>query len=130
MSEFDVEALHRIGKKKKDVVVRFLNRKHVQDCLENCTKISKSNEVAQELNVSNDVYISEHFTAYIGKLAYCCRLLKRLKHIQAYQIHNGICRIKVLAGSNWRFIGHYSDLTKLFSNMGDLIEEDATKSKE
>lgn len=121
----DIAACHRLGKG-KDIILRFVNRKHAVDCLENRAKLRDFNREVVGLTPETNIFINENLSPYMSKLAYCCRVLKRQKQIDKVTTFKGVVKISMTIGNRMvsKVIGHLNDLEKIFPNMEDLFKED------
>ena len=72
----EIEACHRLGKKKKNVIVRVINRKHCLKALQNKKKLKSIDKNAIGIPNAN-LFISENLTPTNSKLAFNCQKLKR-----------------------------------------------------
>ena len=72
----EIEACHRLGKKKKKVIVRVINRKHCLKALQNKKKLKSIDKNAIGIPNAN-LFISENLTPTNSKLAFNCQKLKR-----------------------------------------------------
>ena len=72
----EIEACYRLGKKKKNVIVRIINRKHCLKALRNKKKL-KSIDI-NAIGIPNaHLYISHNLIPANNKLAFNCRKLER-----------------------------------------------------
>ena len=88
----ETEASHRLGKKKKNVIVRVINRKHCLKALRNKKKLKSIDKNAIGILNAN-LFISENLTPASSKLAFNCRTLKRDDEIEKCYTINGIAHI-------------------------------------
>ena len=72
----EIEACHRLGKKKKNVIAWVINRKHCLKSLRNKKKLKSIDKHAIGIPNAN-LFISENLTPANSKLAFNCRKLKR-----------------------------------------------------
>ena len=78
INERDMEACHRISTRSDDVVCRLVNRKDVEEALDNWRKLKNLNKRQAGLPPNTaEIYISTHLTPYRSKIAYHCRQLKK-----------------------------------------------------
>ena len=71
----EIEACHSLGTKKKNVIVRVINRKHLKT-LRNKKKLKSVDKNA--IGIPNvNLFISEKLIPVNSKLAFNCRKLKR-----------------------------------------------------
>ena len=71
----EIEACYRLGKKKENVIVRVINRKHCLKALRNKKKL-KSIDI-NAIGIPNaHLYISHNLTPANNKLAFNCRKLE------------------------------------------------------
>ena len=110
----DIEACHRIGAKKGNVIIRLVNRKHCLSALRNRKKLKSLDCKAKKLPKSS-FYISENLTPMNSKLSYLCRELRRANLLQSCYTINGIVHITGnRVGNKTRKIFHESNLHELF----------------
>ena len=88
----EIEACHRLGKKNKNVAVRFINRKHRLKALRKKKKLKAIDKNAIGICNAN-LFISENLTPTNSKLAFNCRNLKRDVEIEKCYTINGIVHI-------------------------------------
>ena len=85
----EIEACHRLGKKKKNVIVRVINRKHYSKTLQNKEKLNSIDKNA--IGIPNAyLFISESLTPLNSSLALNCHKLKRDGKIEKYYTISGI----------------------------------------
>ena len=119
----DIAACHRLGKN-NDTILRFVNRKDADDCLENCGKLRDIDRGAFGLKEGGNIYIRGNLSPYMSKLAYFCRVLKRKGVIDKTTSFKGIIKIFRTVGNRslTNVIAHKSDLEKIFPNLDELLE--------
>ena len=88
----EIEACHRLGKKKKNAIVRVINRKHCLQALQNKKKLKSIDKNAIGIPNAN-LFISENLTPASSKLAFNCRKLKRDGEIEKCYTINGIVHV-------------------------------------
>ena len=88
----EIETCQRLGKKKKNAIVRVINRKHCLITLRNKKKL-KSIDKNATCNPNANLFISENLTPANSKLAFNCRKLKREGEIKKCYTINGIVHI-------------------------------------
>ena len=116
----DIEACHRLGNK-NGAIVKFVSRKDADDCITNRKKLAKIDRHKTGIETDAPIYINEHLSPYMNKLAYHCRTLKRKSKIVALSSFKGVLKVKVDIDSRWFRIGHLVDLKKLFPNLDDIL---------
>ena len=85
----EIDACHRLGKKKKIVIVRVINRKHYSKALRNKNKLKSIDKNA--IGIPNAyLFISENLTPLNSSLALNCHKLKRDGKIEIYYTINAI----------------------------------------
>ena len=88
----EIEACHCLGKKKKNVIVRVIDRKHCLKALRNKKKLKSIDK--NVIGIPNTkLFISENLTPANSKLAFNCRKLKRDGEIEKCYTINGIVDI-------------------------------------
>ena len=122
ISPRDIAACHRVGKK-EDTILRFLNRKDADECLENRHKLKDLNREAVGLEPDAKIFIRENLSPYMNKLAYYCRVLKRKNLIAKISTYKGVIKITRENGGTRTVIGHRNDLESIFENLEDLLKE-------
>ena len=86
----EIEVSHRLGKKKENVIVRVINRKHCLKALQNKKKFKSIDKNA--IGISNEnLFISENLTPASSKLAFSCQKLKRDGEIEKCYTINWNC---------------------------------------
>ena len=88
----EIEACHRLGNKKKNVIVWVINRKHCLKALQNKKKLKSIDKNAKGIPNAN-LFISENLTPANSKLALNCQKLKRDGEIEKCYTINGIAHI-------------------------------------
>ena len=58
----DIESYHRLGKK-RDTLIKFVNRKDAEQCIDNRSKLTNFNRV-------EPIHINQHLNPFISKLAF------------------------------------------------------------
>ena len=122
----DISACHRVGKK-NDTIIRFVNRKDVEDCLINRSKLKDLDREAVELKPDAKIFVSENLSPYMARLAFYCRMLKRQHLIDKITTFKGVIKITRPVGPGCEpnrpdVIGHKQDLEKLFPNLDGLLK--------
>ena len=92
ISSRDISACHRLGKTNENTILRFVNRKDVDDCLKNRKKLEVINREAHGLAPGAKIYIRENMSPYMGKLAYYCRVLKRKNFLNKVTTFKGVVK--------------------------------------
>ena len=110
----EIEACHRLGKKKNNVIVWVINRKNCIKALRNKKKLKSINKNAIGIPNAN-LFISENLTPASSKLAFNCRKLKRYSEIEKCYTINGI--VHVVKKNKLMKLYHLKDLTLLFINI-------------
>ena len=120
----DIAACHRLGKK-EDTILRFVNRKDAEDCLENRSKLKNLNKEAVGLDAESKIFVRENLSPFMNKLAYYCRVLKRKNLIDKITTYKGVVKIFMTIDNvrAVRVIGHKKDLENIFTNLDDLLKE-------
>ena len=121
----DIAACHRLGKN-DDTIIRFVNRKDADDCLENRGKLRNINRGEFGLEEGSNIYIKENLSPYMSRLAYFCRVLKRKQYIEKTTSFKGVVKIfRTVDNRNLaNIIGHKKDLEKIFPNLNELLVTD------
>ena len=88
----EIEACHHLGKKKKNVIVRVINRKHCLKALRNKKKLKSIDKNTMGISNAN-LFITETLTPASSKLAFNCRKLKSDGEIEKCDTINGIVHI-------------------------------------
>ena len=88
----EIEACHRLGKKKKNVIAPVINKKHCLKTLRNKKKLMSIDK--NSIGIPNaNLFIGENLTPASSKLAFNCRKLKRDGEIEKCYTINGIVHI-------------------------------------
>ena len=104
-----IEDCHRLEKKKHDVIVQVINRKHLK-ALRNKKKLKSNDKNATGIPNKN-LFIKENLTLLNSKLPFICQKLKRDGEIEKCYCTNGIAHI----AKNVKLMKIYlKDLQKLF----------------
>ena len=118
----DIESCHRLGN--NDAIVRFIIRKDAEDCLLNRKNLRQLNNSEVGIGVNTKIFVSEHLSPFMSKLAYHCRVLKRKSLVTAIRTYRGVIKVGVkndLDILGWHKIGHMNDLIKIFGNLDNLL---------
>ena len=107
----EIEASHRLGKRKKSVVVRVINRKHCLKALRNKKKLKSIDKNAMGIPNAN-IFISENLTPTNSKLAFHCRKLKRDGETEKCYTINGI--VHIIKNNKLMKLYHLKDLQDIF----------------
>ena len=107
----EIEACHRLGKKKKNAIVRVINRKHCLQALQNKKKLKSIDKNAIGIPNAN-LFISENLTPASSKLAFNCRKLKRDGEVEKCYTINEIFHI--VKNNKLMKLYHLKDLQELF----------------
>ena len=107
----EIEACHRLGKKKKNVIVRVINRKHCLKPLQNKKKLKSIDKNIIGIPNAN-LFISENLTPAISKLTSNCQKLKRDSEIEKCYTINGI--VHIVKNNKLMKLYHLKDLQELF----------------
>ena len=75
VTSLDIEACHRLGKK-RDTLIKFVNRKDAEQCIDNRSKLANYNRVEPGFDPNTPIYINQHLSLFISKLAFYGRSLK------------------------------------------------------
>ena len=126
VAERDISACHRVGKK-NDTIIRFINRKDVEDCLKNRSKLKDLDREAVGLNPAAKIFVSENLSPYMAKLAFYCRTLKRKFVIDKITTFKGVIKIRRPVGPGQKpnlpgVICHKQDLENIFPNLDELLK--------
>ena len=114
----DIEAAHRLPAKprteSKPVIVRFCNRKTVDLCWSNKSRL-KSIDTFSIRGIENaKIFFNPSLCTYYKELAYNCRLLKKEGQITKVKTDdNGVISIVLLSGATMK-IKHHLDLKEKF----------------
>ena len=88
----EIEACHCLGKKKKNVIVPVINKKHCLKTLRNKKKLMSIDK--NSIGIPNaNLFIDENLTPASSKLAFNCRKLKRDGEIEKCYTINGIVHV-------------------------------------
>ena len=121
----DIAACHRVGKK-GDTILRFINRKDADDCLENRRKLKNIDRGAVGLEEDVKIFVNENLSPYMSKLAFHCRTLKRANMIEKVTTFKGVVKITRTVGAENRtmtnIIKHKVDLVKIFPNLDEILK--------
>ena len=104
----EIEACHRLMKKKKNVIFRVINRKH---CLWNKKKLKSIDK--NVIGIPNvNLFISENLTPVNSKFVFNCLKLKTEGEIEKCYIMNGI--VHIAKNNKLMKIYHLKDLQEPF----------------
>ena len=124
INERDIAACHRLGKK-NDTIIRFLNRKDAEDCLDNRKKLQNFNREACGLGPDVKLFVNQNLSPYMAQLAYYCRVLKREGLIERVTTFKGVVKVSRLISPNGtqrtHVIAHKQDIVKFVPNLDDIL---------
>ena len=124
VSSFNVVAVHRIGKKTpsrpRNVIVRFVNRKHAFSALKNKKKLNNSKH--------KKYYIIENLCPYNKKIFNRLYKLKKENELHSVWSYNGLVYAKIDEHDEPTNIRHLLDIDELFE--GSQYEEDGGEGEE
>ena len=107
----EIETCHRLGKKKKNAIVRVFNRKHCLKALRNKKKLKSIDKNAIGIPNAN-LFISENLSPANSKLAFNCRKLRRDGETEKCYTINGI--VHIVKNNKLMKLYHLKDLQELF----------------
>ena len=114
----DFEACHRISQKSQDVVCRLVNRRDVEEALDNGKKLKNIDNAKVGLPPNTGgLFMNTHLTPYKAKIAYHCRQLKKKGKINKLFTKKGIIKVgydEKDEGPQWKTISHIDELKELF----------------
>ena len=116
----DVEACHRLPPPKnkprgnKKVIVRFVNRKNVENALRAKKKLSELDMNSLGFNENSALYFNENLNRYFKYLDWRCRELRSAQIIDSFKYQNEVFVIK--------FKKNGRDITKKISREQQLFE--------
>ena len=118
----DIEACHRLPtnnknkKKPKAVIIKFTNRKHVEEaCSKNHRgKLKNCDKVALGFTENTDLYFNENLSPYFQHLSWMCRVLKRKKLISGTWFRDSKLFYKISDNTKPIKVVHPSELTDDF----------------
>ena len=112
----DIVAVHRVSKTSAKVLVKFVNKRDATCLLESKNALAELDVESIGLGNCEKIFVDEHLTPYISKLAYLCRCLKRTGKIVKTNVSKGYVQIlKYEDGRlNWYDILHTVDINYHF----------------
>ncbi len=117
----DIEGYHRLGKKtekkKRDVVIRFKERKTREAFYERRKKVSQSTVISQ------NTYINDHLTDFRKGLFYRARQLVKHKKLYMTWTQRGNVLVRKAEDGKITQVNCYGDLKALIEDPGDLFSE-------
>ena len=107
----EIEACHCLGKKKENVIVPVINKKHCLKTLRNKKKLMSIDK--NSIGIPNaNLFIGENLTPASSKLAFNCRKLKRDGEVEKCYTINEIFHI--VRNNKLMKLYHLKDLQELF----------------
>lgn len=115
----EIEACHRLPptrkNKTKKTIIRFVNRKKSEKCLENKKKLEHVN--LQELELNSPLFIGENLNDHFRELAWMCRSLKREGLIHSFKYQNETFIVKAKEKSDSKIkVSHRDHLLKYYDD--------------
>ena len=112
-------ACHRISSKSPSVLIKFLNTKDAEALLNSKSAIDSLDKSEIGIDANDRLYVDQHLTPYMGKLAYLCRCAKRQKLILNTKTEKGAIKILVNHDDafHWFIVSHVNDLLKWAPNL-------------
>jgi hypothetical protein len=117
----DFHAVHRLGKEKKNTIVRFVNRKKADEVFKNIEKVKEADFSA--ISGRGKIYINSNLTPEYKKLHYKLKLCKQAGRIANYGSDRKGAFARTVAGGRKLRIELESDL---FTELGIPYEEMVT----
>ena len=117
VSSYNIVGVHRLGKprdnKTRNVIVRFLNRKHAIDVLRNKRELPKARTIGY-----NNLYVIENLCRTNKKIVDRCYQLNKSGDIKSLWSFNGMINIKFTDNRYERptKIIHFDDIDFLFDD--------------
>ena len=109
---YDLEACHRL-KKKENAIIKFKSRKLKYKVINNRKRMKNKSKELNELNFSNNLYISESMCAGNHGLFFECRKLKKARNIfNIWFFHNAI-NVQLNQSGEIHKVFHTEDLAAL-----------------
>ena len=84
------------GVRRGDTLIKFANRKNVEQCIDNRSKLAIFYRVEPGFDPNTPIYINQHLSPFISKLAFYGRSLKRNGYINALSALKGAIKIIVI----------------------------------
>ena len=111
--------------KKGDIILRFVNRKDADDCLENRRKLKDVDRGAVGLKDDVRIFVNENLSPFISQLAFYCRQLKKVNLISKVTTFKGVIKITRSVGDDnhpvTSIIRHKIDLTNIFPDLNNIL---------
>ena len=105
----DIQACHRIGKKKETTIVKFVSRKFAFEGLVNGRNLKDNNVYGNGCKL----YINTSFCDAYRHLNFLIRGIKGKKLINHYKVRKGTNMIQIKEGEDYYEIEHVDDLVAL-----------------
>ena len=105
----DIQASHRIGKKKETTIVKFVSRKFAFEGLVNGRNLKDNNVYGP----GTKLYINTSFCDAYRHLNFLIRGIKGKKLIHHYKVRKGTNFIQIKEGDDYFAIEHVNDLVAL-----------------
>ena len=102
----DIQACHRIGKKKETTIYKFVNRKFAREAMY-CGKNLKGCDLYHN---NGKIFLNDSFCDEFRYLNFVIRKAKRNNKIFRWKVRNGINFIQIKDGDDFTEITHKSDL--------------------
>ena len=123
LESFDIVAVHRIGKyrngnKPRNVIVRFLNRRHAYDCL-------KMNKKLKSTQKYKSIFVIENLCPYSKRIFNALYKLKKINKIKSLWTFNGQVFYKISEEDDTYFQARQlEDIQFLFDDDMNSFEND------
>ena len=111
ISSRDIVAVHRISKTSDNVLCKFVNQKDAIALLNSYVAIRNLKFESIGISSTNKIYVNEHLSAFIAKLAYHCRLMYKADLIISTKVVKGVVKIQT-KNFQWVIIEHKNDIKK------------------
>jgi hypothetical protein len=108
----DVQAIHRLSRKRSHVIIKLISRRKKQQLIVKRAKL-KEEGIKGRHAITAPIYLNESMCPQVAKLHYYCRQLKRNGKIHYYNFFNGNLRIQMEDGGERNLVGHISDLVRI-----------------
>ena len=110
-----IEAVHRIGRENKKVIVKVSHRKDAEKIRKNRKKLKDVDGTVYGLQ--KKVLIFDSLCQAYGSLRYKCKQLWDANHIHSFWVSGGKVFLKIKDGEVSALIDHECEITKLFPNI-------------
>ena len=126
IGENDIEACHRLSRRKKDngprrIIVRFVNRKFAEKIMRKGNELRKP-YIFKKADLTEKIYINNNLCSYYRYLWGKVKSLYLKQLIDSFWVFNGSINLKFLDSNETMKVTHINDLIECFPDHKNLYD--------